>query len=237
MNCGICGRACDPDQICSAGSCVCAGGEREIDCSDGQDNDCDDVTDCADSDCTGTTRACTGVCGQGIETCGADGQFGGCVGGDGSDEICGDGIDQDCSGSDLRNPDTWEPNDSCGACRMIAGVDPVGNLTASFDSIEDPMDCYKFEASDGSGYPEHINIRLERVPAGHDYDIYLYASQADCDARTPIASSEGVGNADEQIDWSERFGTSDSGTYFVRVVRFAGHSCADEYLLVINGLN
>ncbi len=120
---------------------------------------------------------------------------------------------------------------------MIAGADPVGNLTAGFDSVDDPIDCFRFEANDNSAYPEHVRVRLERIPAGHDYDIYLYTSQASCEARTPIAASAEVGNTDESIDWSERFATPDSGTYYIRVVRFSGQSCPDEYLLVVNGLN
>ena len=35
----------------------------------------------------------------------------------------------------------------------------------------------------------------------------------------------------------ESFGTSDSGTYFIRVVRYSGWSCDEDYALVINGLD
>jgi hypothetical protein len=236
-NCGICARACAADEICGGGSCVCAGGARETECSDAADNDCDDLTDCFDPDCQGTTRACMGACGPGLETCGPDGKFGVCEGGNGTPEVCGDGIDQDCTGADERNIDMWEPNDSCAECAWIMTADPSGTLNAGFDSVDDPMDCFRFEGVDNSYYPEQIAVSLEGVPAGHDYDIYLYPSLAACEARTPIAGSEAAGNADELIIWSERFGTSDSASYYVRVVRFGGHSCTDDYVLRISGLN
>ena len=78
-----------------------------------------------------------GACGPGVETCLSDGQWGMCEGGNGESEICGDGIDQDCDGSDLRMPDSFEPNDSCGLCKYLtATVDPQKeSISASFDWI------------------------------------------------------------------------------------------------------
>ncbi len=80
-------------------------------------------------------------------------------------------------------------------------------------------------------------INLTNIPVGADYDLYLYRNQDDCHARNTLASSTNVGNADENISWGERFALSDSGTYYIRVVRFAGHSCTDQYKLTVNGLN
>jgi hypothetical protein len=236
-NCGMCGVACSIAEICSAGECVCAGGTRETDCNDSADNDCDNLSDCLDPDCKDATRPCMGACGPGLETCRGDGVFGACEGGNGTEEICGDGIDQDCSGMDLRRLDMWEPNDSCADCASLMTSDPAGDLIGGFDSTDDPVDCYRFDGVDNSYFPEAIGISLEQVPAGHDYDIYLYPSLDACDARTPIAASEAAGNADELIYWFERFGVSDSASYYIRVVRFSGHSCGDDYLLRISGLN
>lgn len=236
-NCGICGRRCGPDEICNMGSCGCAGATRETACEDGQDDDCDQLVDCRDPDCAGATRPCNGACGAGIEACRGDGTWEACRGGDGSPEICGDGIDQDCDGTDPRNPDGWEPNDSCAACGMIEGDDPNGSLEARFDSVDDTEDCYRFQGNDsGTSYPEHVRVTLENIPAGHDYDIYLYVGQANCENRSPLASSTQTGSANESIDWTERFANSDTGVYFVRVVRFSGFSCDDDYRLTINGL-
>lgn len=235
-HCGICGRACAADEICSRGSCVCAGGSRESECNDTKDNDCDGRIDCGDPDCVGVTRPCSGACGPGTETCGPSGSYGACEGGNGTAEICGDGIDQDCSGADLRNADAFEPNDACAECFLVDGVDPDAVITARFDSVNDPEDCFRFQGDDGVGYPERIDLMLENIPSGHDYDLYLYQSQVDCEARMPLASSSEPGNASETINWTERFATTDDGTYYVRVVRFAGHSCADDYRLILSGL-
>jgi hypothetical protein len=236
-NCGICERVCRTDQVCNRGSCECAGGMRETSCSDTKDNDCDGVADCMDSDCAGTTRSCNGACGAGIETCNGNGTFTACSGGDGSQEICGDGIDQDCVGGDQRNPDAYEPNDDCATCVMVTGLDPSGFIDARFDSIDDGVDCYAFNAEDNSAYPEHIRLGLENIPSGQDYDLYLYENRAACDARTPLTSSQNGGSANESIDWSERFGTNDDGTFYILVIRFSGWSCDQNYHLTINGLN
>ncbi len=78
-------------------------------CGNGQDEDCDGLRDCADSDCAGSA-------------CGADGrvcQGGACVcGGGGAPEpneaTCGDGRDNDCDGrTDCADPDC--ATRSCGA--------------------------------------------------------------------------------------------------------------------------
>lgn len=237
-HCGGCDRPCGAGEICSNGSCECATGTREVACEDGMDDDCDSLIDCDDPDCQGMTRSCFGICGTGVETCEANGQWGACDGGDGSMEICGDGIDQDCDGSDLRAPDAWEPNDDCASCPMITGTDPNVYLNGSFDSVDDSVDCFRFEAYDDFGpIREFISLTLDQIPTGHDYDLYLYRDLASCQSGTSLASSALYGNDSETISYGEGLGTDDSGTYYIRVVRFAGTSCTDEYRLTINGLN
>ncbi len=243
-HCGVCGRTCEADEICNMASCECAAGGRETACDDGEDEDCDGLVDCEDDDCNGATRGCSGSCGMGAETC-MDGVWGECEGGDGGEEICGDGIDQDCDGYDTRLPDGWEPNDTCDECVFVnMETDPNVFLRASFDSVYDDVDCYKFVADDGCCAREFIDLALENIPSGHDYDLYLYRNHADCVSRTALAQSTNAGNADDTISWGERFGASDSGTYYVRVTRYRGHMCVPDcsapgagcYKLTINGL-
>jgi hypothetical protein len=244
-NCGVCGRVCATDQVCNAGSCSCSAGARESACDDGTDDDCDGMIDCADEDCVGATRPCTGMCGAGVETCEGGDVWGMCVGGSGEAEICGDGIDQDCDGFDVRMPDGFEPNDTCADCFQLMPmgsgdpVDPNVFLNARFDSVDDDIDCYKLIASDEGGIArEFIRVDLTEIPSGHDYDIYLYESLDDCNMRrNALASSTNVGNADDHIAWGERFATSDSGTYYIIVDRYRGYSCTDDYRLAVNGLN
>ena len=236
-NCGRCGNACTGSDVCRADVCTCASGARESDCINGMDDDCDMMIDCMDSDCVGSTRTCSGACGAGTQACQAGGTYGMCMGGDGSAEICGDGIDQDCNGVDLRRPDGWEPNDSCDSCVMLMGTDPNVFLDATFDSVDDPVDCFRFAADDGIDPTENINITLTNIPTGTDYDVYLYRSYTECAAGTVLASSALTSNMDESIGWGERFGIDDGGTYYIRVVRYRGHSCDAQYHLTINGLN
>lgn len=241
-HCGECDNDCEADEFCNAGECTCRGGEREADCSDGVDDDCDDLVDCADPDCHGQTRACqtsgSGMCSMGVQSCGTNGLWSTCEVGTGTAEICGDGIDQDCDGSDLRNPDQWEYNDTCAACAFVtATVNPNIVFNPSFDSVVDDVDCFKFTVTDASSpLREYIEIEVRDIPPGHDYDVYLYASLADCEARTPLASSTGIGNVNERISWGERFGADDGGTYYVRVRRYEGYDCSSQYTFTFNGL-
>jgi hypothetical protein len=238
-NCGICGRRCAADQSCARGSCVCATGTQETACSDGADDDCDRLVDCADPDCSGATRRCAGRCGPGVETCDGAGRWGTCEGGSGGAEICGDGIDQDCSGADLRSPDRFEPNDTCATATLVSNTpDPDITLTPSFDSVDDDVDCFRFIAEDSSNplVREYVEVRLTNIPSGHDYDVFLYRDRAACDARMSLASAVAAGNADDVITWAESFGTDDAGTYYVRVVRIVGASCRSSYSLQIRGL-
>ncbi len=234
-HCGLCGRQCAGNERCVMGSCRLL---REAACDDGIDEDEDGATDCEDEDCMGATRSCEGPCGMGVERCLGGGSWGDCEGGDGSAEICGDGIDQDCDGTDPRNPDAFEPNDDCGSCALLASdPDPMVTVMPSFDSVEDAVDCFRFEAVDNVDPTEEIVVELSAIPEGHDYDVYLYRGLAACERREAEAYGISSGNTPERIVWSERFGRDDSGFWYVRVVRFRGHSCTQGYSLRVAGLD
>ena len=239
-HCGLCNRACESDEVCSTGSCVCAGGARETECGNNTDDDCDDLIDCMDPDCMGTTRSCMGQCGMGTQSCNGDGTWADCMGGEGTTEICGDGIDQDCDGSDLRMPDSYEPNDTCETCATLSNqTDPMTTITARMDSVNDGVDCFKFTVADDYnwGFRERIDITLSNIPMGSDYDLFLYRNRSDCIAGTQLSSSEKPNNDDESLEFVEAFNFDDAGTYYIRGVRYTGWSCTADYSLMVDGLN
>ncbi|MGE0788959.1 MAG: MopE-related protein [Sandaracinaceae bacterium] len=110
------GSSCDEASDCASGACVdgsccmpgtagcnCPGGDTEASCSDGADNDCDTMVDCADPDCASM------ACGGG-RTC--MGSVCTCPGGN-NESACMDGGDNDCDTLvDCLDPDC--ANDPCG---------------------------------------------------------------------------------------------------------------------------
>jgi hypothetical protein len=117
---GICSFAavtCDDGDVCTIDSCDASSGacvgdpdpaclcipaeEPEVSCSDGEDNDCDDLVDGDDPDCTQTGPVCgNGVCeGNGEDgiSCRADCR---CTGRNCRNGNCGDGV---CRNENSRN--------------------------------------------------------------------------------------------------------------------------------------
>jgi len=161
-------------------------------------------------------------------------------------EVCGDGIDQNCDGKDLTQPDSYEPNNKCSSCYWISGDDPDVILYPTFDSKgydagggSDLEDYFCFWSVDNFNLPftsEHLIVELTNQPVGTDGDIFLYKGQQDCEGDKPIASSVTIGGGNEKIDWTET-GGDDNGEYFVRVQNWSSSpNCGKPYKLHIQGL-
>src|SRR5205823_1762045 len=117
LACGPNGRGCDPD-----GGCVCSGNGGVIQtveraCTDGHDNDCNGLTDCADPGCA------TASCGANGKVC-TDAGVCGCSGNGGTaqqtETICNDGHDNDCNGA-TDCAETSCRGSSCGTFGKICG--------------------------------------------------------------------------------------------------------------------
>ena len=179
------------------------------------------------------SRACTQSC--------AWGAWGSCEGGVqplGYD-ICGNGLDDDCNGTNERRPDSYEGfnNNACARCSSLSGGGQTVTITATLDSVEDEWDYYCVDVVDGlSVLSESMEVSLTRVPSGVDYDLYLYRSVSDCAAGRELASSRRGGNADDLISWTEDYWDDDSGVFVVGVRRgtLNSYSCTSAYTLTID---
>jgi hypothetical protein len=80
---------------CVSGGEVCVGPQPSAESCDNRDNDCDGQTD------ETLTRACSTICGGGVEACSA-GTWGGCTARQPTAEIC-DSADNDCDGQTDEN--------------------------------------------------------------------------------------------------------------------------------------
>lgn len=100
-HCGVCGINCAAGNVCRTGRCV---PPKELSCHDGQDDDADGLTDCADPDCAEGVScsepgaAASGICQSGVcvfdteASCdnGVDDDLNGDI--DCADQACGDGV-------------------------------------------------------------------------------------------------------------------------------------------------
>ena len=114
------------------------------------------------------------------------------------------------------------------------------SIRATLDRVGD-IDYYCVVVHDGAnvpGFGENFVVTLSDVPAGRDYDIYLYSSVENCRDNNALDSSINGGSQDENIHWDERQPGNDNGIFVIKVTTpFGAQSCDDEYLLTVRGLN
>jgi hypothetical protein len=112
--------------------------------------------------------------------------------------------------------DTYEPNDDIGSAY---GPLQSGVAYTSFIGSADDLDYYEVDIPVGC---QTLRAELESVPAGCDYDLYLYEEQG-----SEVGRSIKASNYDELIELR----APEAGTYFVLVVPWSGSSLDDSYSL------
>ena len=264
MNEGSCSPGMVDDQAC--GMC----GSQERTCNDscewGTWAQCSGMGLCSpgtveEKDCGPTSDV--GICEQGTSTrtCGTGCQWnawGSCLGATyETSEVCGNGLDEDCDGSDWTVPDDYEPNNTCSTCKWL-GEDPdfTGDdiLFGSFDNVNDEVDYYCFDGIDDSPpiycpwCSENIKIELENQSFGMDADLALFRKTVDddgnvlktsmenCEDYNPFVTSVTIGPDDESISWSES-SKPDTDFYILRVKNYEASDCWGSYELSVKGLD
>jgi hypothetical protein len=190
---------------------------------DGIDNNCiGGIDEGFDNDNDGWTT-CAGDCNDGNP-----GIYPGAL------DVC-DGINQDCDSQLDENAagDGFEPNNSSSTAFYMAGNNTNVYLYADFQYSTDNDDWFWINTVDDTNFlcdAFNIQVWLQSLPSGVDYDIYLYNSSL-----TLMDYSINGGNANEHIDWGPGCGSwgDDGGVYYIRVVRYSGWDCSDTYYLQV----
>jgi hypothetical protein len=121
-------------------------------------------------------------------------------------------------------PDNYEPNDWCDQA--------YGPLESgrTYDSYISCCDLTTYKKSDyfyvDISTTNAINIYLTDIPAGTDYDLYLYQNPGD-DPNNPAAKAEGYGSS-ETLPYTPLA----TGRYYIRVYGFSGSSASPYSLRV-----
>jgi hypothetical protein len=232
-DCGVRSRICGNDCIWGDWSACAGEGSCEPDATSYEDcGACVSAGNCGVGECEAGTRAlvCTDLCEWGTP--------GACQGNvDPVYDVPCDDVDQDCDGADATVLDLYEPDDDCGTANYL-GTDPDRySVISVFGEDGDSEDWYYFLGDDSFGSGEGVWIWLRDIPAGSDYDLFLYkiGTNQTCADLESIGSSEAGGNSDEQVYWDESLG-GDTANYLVQVKKYLGAPCAGDYELLVHGL-
>ena len=122
-----------------------------------------------------------------------------------------DSADDDCQ-------DQYEPNDTNPGLfiGIITDLHDYG-LQATIDVPTD-VDKYYFQANDTLIAGLHLEVKLQALPQGVNYDLdLLKCTDQTCSSSSLIGSSSNPGNADEDISWDDGFWVDASGYYQIVV--------------------
>ncbi len=185
-------RTCGPNGFrcgATAGSaCACSGNgglaqpAKETSCSDGFDNDCDGLADCADADCKATAAGGFGqACATPTLVANARCDYFGacaCPGGQAHETSCGDGSDNDCDGLlECSDPDCT--GQACGtfgmtcpagggACSCPTGVTEICN-DGRDNNCDGKVDCDEGACANQQCLPGAPTYLCRQVGAATSY--------------------------------------------------------------------
>lgn len=234
------GEACEANTVAEEACGACGVRTRACDglCVWGEWSECDEEAGCTPGEkqtqpCGTDAGAC--VAGTQERVCGDDcvfGDWGACAGEvPPTDEVCGDGIDQDCDGQDLAVPDEYEPNNTCATAHYIGDNPNPGNAFDLYPNFHDASDrddyfFFTFQDDPRTDLTEHIQVSLS-IPPGHKTQLFLYASRADCLADNPAVSSYRSNDGDdfELVTYREDRNVDESGNWYIRIRQVEGTSC------------
>ena len=128
--------------------------------------------------------------------------------------------------------DAYEPNAFPSLPASLSGACPSGGCTddgydlaieATIDSESD-SDFYSLDVVDLVSDDFQIQVRLEDIPDGTNYDLYLYR----IDGGTPMLLDQSTndGTGSEAVEFDPQGVGDNSGTYGIEVRRVSGSSCS-----------
>jgi hypothetical protein len=242
----ICGSAnVADDSACGSSISKSCGNYNPVTCNGGSNQSALSCpTSCSNnSQCTSGNHCYNGACVPWINNGGGcvsslQCLSGNCVAGICCNTSCNNTACDYCgTGSCQYYSDPYETS-ACAGYYLGSGAFDT-DLWATIQNASDYDDWYFFYATDGNNacfWPFNdygsINVYLDNIPAGSDYDIYLY--RGSCSSLSFLGSSTNYNNAAEHIYFQESCGNDDSAWYYVDVHRYQGYSCSAPYHLTIS---